>query len=90
MFTNHTKEELKLYGIYFIKNLKNNDIYIGSTIQSFGARKATHQTNYIKYLDNGLRFVHPILYRAYKKYGYENFEFIIYKAFKVKKTSKKC
>lgn len=87
MTTNHTHSELKYYGIYIIKNIITNDIYIGSTIQSFSARKATHISSYKKYKLDGARAIHPILYRAYEKYNENNFEFIILKSFKNKKDS---
>lgn len=60
------------YGIYQIRNLVNNKIYIGSTIQGFKKRLYNHlyelrrNTHYSSYLQ-----------RAWNKYGEESFEFTI-------------
>lgn len=90
MKTNHTKKELELYGIYMIKNIITNDFYIGSTTQSFSRRFAKHKSCYKKYIsENKYQSTHPILFNAYKKYRYENFEFKILKCFKYKKDSKR-
>lgn len=84
MKTNHTLEELKLYGIYKIINIITNDFYIGSTIESFQKRKSKHFYDFKNHKQNCKK-----LYNAISKYGIDNFEFTIIKAFKNKKDSKK-
>ena len=84
MKTNHTLEELKLYGIYKIKNTINNDFYIGSTIESFNKRKNKHLSEFKNNKSKCKK-----LSNAINKYGVENFEFIIIKSFKNKKDSKR-
>jgi group I intron endonuclease len=82
MKTNHSKEELKLYGIYKILNTITNDFYIGSTIESFNKRKSKHIYDFKNNKKNCKK-----LYNSILKYNIENFEFIILKAFKNKKES---
>lgn len=65
--------ELSNIGIYQIKNLINNKIYIGSTQKSFISRYKTH---YEKLRTNNHKgYAH--LQNAVNKYGIENFEFSI-------------
>lgn len=89
MQTSHTKIDLKHFGIYIIKNTINNDFYIGSTIENFQKRKQKHIYAYEKWLNGTDKNQIPHLYKAMKKYGIENFEFIIYKKFINKKDSKR-
>jgi group I intron endonuclease len=58
-------------GIYQIKNLKNNKIYIGSS-KNIKERFLQHKYN----LKNN-KHCNPILQNSWNKYGEENFEFII-------------
>lgn len=58
-------------GIYQIRNLLNNDIYIGQS-RNFKARRGSHFSQ----LKNN-KSPHIILQRAYNKYGKENFVFEI-------------
>mgnify|MGYP001567168099 CR=1 FL=1 len=60
---------MKIQGIYKIVNKINNKIYIGQSI-NIEERFKQHKRSLNKYLK------YP-LYRAFKKYGIENFEFII-------------
>lgn len=60
---------MKIQGIYKIKNLINNKIYIGQSIDII-KRFEQHKTNIKK------QYNHP-LYNALRKYRIENFEFII-------------
>lgn len=74
-----TKEELlnapKYAGIYFFKNKINNKYYIGQSIK-IRKRVLHHLSNY-----NTDRYNNAI-YKAFKKYGFENFEFGILDTFR--------
>lgn len=87
--TNHSLQELKYYGIYEIINTITKDTYIGSTTRNFNSRFSQHKSSYKGYLLKNKKATHPILYKAYIKYGIENFEFKIIKAFINKKDSLK-
>lgn len=89
MQINHSKIDLKHFGIYIIKNTINNNFYIGSTIENFQKRKQKHIKSYERWLNGLERNQIPHLYKAIRKYGIENFEFIIYKKFINKKDSKR-
>ena len=59
---------MKNYGIlYKIINTVNWKIYIGQTIQSLKNRKKDHRNCMV-------RLQHLPLYRAFRKYGFEKFE----------------
>lgn len=60
------------YGIYAIRCLKNDRIYIGSTKQSFRARFSNH----CKFLSQG-KLSNKELQNDYNLYGSENFQFEI-------------
>lgn len=62
----------QLYGIYGIKNLINNKVYVGKTINNFGDRRDCHYAAL-----NGNYHHNQHLQRAWNKYGIENFEFFI-------------
>jgi group I intron endonuclease len=57
-------------GVYCITNTVNNKIYIGSTTTNFRHRYLQYCSGFKRKLDN-----QPILYRAFRKYGFENFVF---------------
>lgn len=59
-------------GIYGIRNVVNDKIYIGKTGMNFGDRWDSHRS-----LLNNNKHDNPYLQRAWNKYGKENFEFII-------------
>ncbi len=59
-------------GIYGIKNLINNKIYVGKTGMNFGDRWDSHKA----LLKSG-KHDNPHLQNAWNKYGAENFEFFI-------------
>lgn len=59
-------------GVYRIKNLLNNDVYIGSTTEKFKKRWRLHTS-----MLNNQRHHSPILQRAWNKYGGGNFIFEI-------------
>ena len=59
-------------GVYCITNIINNKIYIGSTTTNFRHRYLQYCSGFKKELNN-----QPILYRAFRKYGFENFIFEI-------------
>lgn len=59
-------------GIYGIRNLVNEKIYIGKTGMNFGDRWDSHRS----LLNNG-KHDNPHLQKAWDKYGQDNFEFII-------------
>lgn len=61
---------IKIQGIYKIKNLLNNKIYIGQSID-INKRLWEHKRKVIK---NNCKYP---LYKSIRKYGTENFEFII-------------
>ena len=56
--------------IYKIQNLINNHVYIGQTVKSYEKRFQQHKNNYDKPY-----FSQLTLYKAFKKYGLENFSF---------------
>ena len=56
--------------IYKIQNIINNHLYIGQTVKSLEKRFQQHRNNYDKPY-----FSHLPLYRAFQKYGLENFIF---------------
>lgn len=58
-------------GIYQIKNLKTNKIYIGQS-KNIEYRWKQHQNNFLSHLDGS-----PLLYQAFIKEGIENFSFSI-------------
>lgn len=67
-----SKDDRYKTGVYCIKNTLNNKIYIGSTSNNFYNRYHQHISDY----KVGKREIR-ILYRAFDKYGIENFEFTI-------------
>lgn len=66
------EEDKNKIGIYQWKNLVVNEIYVGSTGNSFRIRFNKHV-----YACNNGSLNCPYLYRAMRKYGIENFEFTI-------------
>jgi group I intron endonuclease len=70
--TPHDKEELKQSGIYIIKNLINNKIYVGSTCVTFLNRIYNHTLDL-----NRNKHCNKYLQRAWNKYGNDNFVFEI-------------
>lgn len=56
--------------IYKIQNLINGNVYIGQTVKSVEKRFQQHRNNYDKPY-----FSQLILYKAFKKYGLDNFSF---------------
>ena len=56
--------------IYKIENLINGHIYIGQTIKHYSKRFQQHKVNY-----NKPYFSHLALYKAFNKYGLDNFSF---------------
>jgi len=71
MFKIAEKDKNKI-GIYKLLNLLNNEIYIGSTGDSFYRRFSKHL-----YLCKKGSLACPFLYNAMRKYGIENFEYSI-------------
>jgi group I intron endonuclease len=65
-------EDLDRTGIYLIKNIINNKVYIGSTGKSFKQRYTQHKSK----LTKGKHGT-PHLQNAWDKHGSENFEFSI-------------
>lgn len=55
--------------IYKITNNLNNKIYIGQTVKTVEKRFQQHKNN-----SNKSYFSHIVLYKAFNKYGIENFE----------------
>ena len=68
MKLNIEKEDWTKTGVYKITNLINNKFYIGSTSNSFYNRYHQHISDY-KLDKKSIK----ILYRAFDKYGFENF-----------------
>ena len=60
--------------IYKIVNKVNNKCYIGQTIRHYGQRWRNHRSEAFNV--NSAKYDYP-LYRAIRKYGLENFDFII-------------
>lgn len=60
--------------IYKIVNKVNNKCYIGQTIRHYGQRWRNHRSETFNV--NSAKYDYP-LYRAIRKYGLENFDFII-------------
>ena len=60
------------FGIYGIRNIINNGIYVGQTSQTFLKRYNDHSHR----LNNNKHF-NAYLQRAWNKYGKENFEFFV-------------
>lgn len=56
--------------IYKIQNLINGNVYIGQTVKPVEKRFQQHRNNYDKPY-----FSQLILYKAFKKYGLDNFSF---------------
>lgn len=59
-------------GIYGIRNIVNNNIYIGKTGMNFGDRWDSHRS-----LLNNNKHDNPHLQNAWNKYGQDQFEFIV-------------
>ena len=76
-YNNMTREEIynapKCAGIYCIKNTINGKCYIGQAIKLQKRLKA-HWKNF-----SSDSYSHIVIYKAFKKYGIENFELIILK-----------
>jgi len=64
------KDDWRKIGVYCITNTINNKIYIGSTTTNFRHRYLQYCSGFKRKLDN-----QPILYKAFNKYGFENFTF---------------
>lgn len=69
LFDVDSKDERKI-GVYCITNTTNKKIYIGSTTTSFRHRWLQYTSAYRRGLRN-----QPVLFRAFEKYGFENFKF---------------
>ena len=69
-----------MIGIYKIENLLNGKVYIGQSI-NIEHRIYRHKKNYLN--QNRVEFTKP-LYRAFRKYGIDNFSFEVCK-FVIKK-----
>ena len=63
-------------GVYKITNALTNDVYVGSTTQSFNQRLRQHKTVYNKY-NSGCEKSKTMLYEAIKQYHHSNFIFEI-------------
>lgn len=72
MIFNIKEENWRKIGVYCITNLVNNKIYIGSTTTNFRHRYLQYKSGFLRKLDN-----QPVLYKAFRKYGFENFSFNI-------------
>jgi GIY-YIG catalytic domain len=60
---------MKTYIIYKITNLVNGKVYIGRTTQTLAVRWANHKSS-----TNAKKNLHLKLYKAFKKYGIDNFK----------------
>lgn len=68
--TNYRDARKKLTGVYAIRNITNDDIYIGSTAIGFGERFCEHKSLLNRKVHNN-----PILQAAWNKYGQDSFFF---------------
>jgi len=66
------EDDYRKIGVYRITNVVNNKKYIGSTTMNFRHRYLQYCSGFRRKLDN-----QPALYRAFRKYGFENFVFEI-------------
>lgn len=73
IMTDEDRLRLKSIGIYKITNTINSKIYIGSCDRSFKERFKEHCTYYFQSKEGRCKIHHPLLWRAYDKYGIENF-----------------
>lgn len=64
--------DIKKCGIYVIKNIKNNKVYVGKTLKRFSIRLAQHSAS----LCNN-KSVNSHLQNSFNKYGYDSFIFYI-------------
>ena len=72
MIFNIKEEDCRKIGVYSITNNINNKLYVGSTTTNFKHRYMQYKSGFLRKLDN-----QPVLYRAFRKYGFENFTFEI-------------
>jgi len=82
------QEVLKKWGVYKVTNLINNEIYIGSTSESFQKRIWKHMSDYLSWKNKMKKSSCPILYNSFKKYGIDNFKVEVLFYFNRKKDSK--
>lgn len=71
MAAGDTKMNNRISGIYYIKNIINNKLYVGQSIDVY-ARLSRHKTD----LRGGRDSKH--LQKSYNKYGEDNFEFVMF------------
>lgn len=71
MTVGDTRMKDKISGIYYIKNIINNKLYVGQSIDVY-TRLSRHKTD----LRGGRDSKH--LQKAYDKYGEDNFEFVLF------------
>lgn len=72
--TGINNDNLLSVGVYKIINKINNNFYIGSSDRSFKERFKEHCRCYELFKEGNYRNIHPILWRAYNKYGINNFK----------------
>lgn len=72
-------------GIYKITNIINNKIYIGQSI-NIEERFSQHKKSYLQPYS---KHYNCLIYRAFRKYGLENFRFEILEECKIEELSKK-
>jgi len=87
MKINESKEVLKKWGVYKIENIITKGFYIGSTTESFRKRLYRHLSDYNKWGKGLKKATSPILYKAFDKYGFENFQFSCLEVLDNKKSS---
>ena len=82
-----TEEILLSKGIYKILNTITQDFYIGSTSRTFKKRFKEHCRYYEQFeLGELKKLQNPILWRAFKKYGIENFKIEVLELIQDSKT----
>lgn len=78
MKINLTKDQEKSIGIYSIRNIINNKVYIGSTTQGFKKRLSKHL------YDLNANIHHSnYLQKSFNKHGTNNFEFLVLELCKI-------
>lgn len=75
---------MKICGVYFIKNLVNDKVYVGSSIDIF-RRWKTHQRDLLNNKHHSLK-----LQRSFNKYGIDSFQYCLAESATNQKLASNC